>query len=197
MTMLRLRRVLSPKSKATPILILSSTMASSNSNSYPMILAERPAICSLVPPGVCQFNPNFQAVPLLDRIPCDTAGLSSSSAASPSSYILRFGLPDPTRSMDLTTCACLLASAELMDNTKGESVAVTRPYTPISTNNQVGCFDLLIKDYGENGWLSKYMCEDLPIGGTVREVAYSRVIFLVRTPYFSSHFLFCSISSTG
>jgi cytochrome-b5 reductase len=69
--------------------------------------------------------------------------------------------------MDLTTCACLLASAELMDTTTGELVDVIRPYTPISTNNQVGSFDLLIKDYGQNGWLSKYMCEDLPIGGTV------------------------------
>ena len=54
-----------------------------------------------------------------------------------------------------------------MDNTKGEMVDVIRSYTPISTNDQVGCFDLLIKDYGEHGWLSKYMCEDLPIGGTV------------------------------
>jgi cytochrome-b5 reductase len=32
----------------------------------------------------------------------------------------------------------------------------------------VGCFDLLVKDYGEHGWLSKYMCEELPIGGTVK-----------------------------
>lgn len=72
--------------------------------------------------------------------------------------------------MDLTTCACLLASAELMDDNKGLEVEVTRPYTPISTNDQIGCFDLLIKDYGkENGWLSRYMCEDLPVGGMVRE----------------------------
>jgi cytochrome-b5 reductase len=140
----------------------------SSSNNYPMMLAERPAICSLVTPGVCQFNPTFQAVPLLDRIPCDTAGVSLAA----SSYVLRFGLPDVTKPMDLTTCACLLASAELMDKSKGEIVAVTRPYTPISTNNQVGCFDLLIKDYGENGWLSKYMCEELPIGGTVRELKH-------------------------
>lgn len=149
---------------------LSSTMASNNYNNYPMMLAERPAICSLVPPGMCQFNPTFQAVPLLDRIPCDTAGgIASSSSSSPSSYVLRFGLPDPTKPMDLTTCACLLASAQLMDNTKNELVDVTRPYTPISTNHQVGCFDLLIKDYGaKNGWLSKYLCEDLPIGGMVR-----------------------------
>ena len=54
------------------------------------------------------------------------------------------------------------------DNNEGMDVEVTRPYTPISTNDQIGCFDLLIKDYGvENGWLSRYMCEDLPVGGMV------------------------------
>lgn len=125
---------------------------------YPMDLTERPAICNLVPPGKCQFNATFQSVPLLDRIPCGSGGTS---------YLLRFELPDGTKPMDLTTCACLLASAKLMDNEKNELVDVIRPYTPISANNQVGCFDLLIKDYGENGWLSKYMCEDLPIGGMV------------------------------
>ena len=123
---------------------------------YPIILTERPAVCNLVPPGQCQFNGTFQSVPLLDRTPCGTGGTS---------YLLRFGLPDDNKPMDLTTCACLLANVKLMDNEKKELVDVIRPYTPISANNQVGCFDLLIKDYGENGWLSKYMCEDLPIGG--------------------------------
>mmetsp|Transcript_20978 Transcript_20978/g.37899 ORF Transcript_20978/g.37899 Transcript_20978/m.37899 type:complete len:324 (+) Transcript_20978:79-1050(+) len=125
---------------------------------YPIILTERPAVCSLVPPGQCQFNATFQPVPLLDRTPCGLGGTS---------YLLRFGLPDDNKPMDLTTCACLLANVKLMDNEKKELVDVIRPYTPISANNQVGCFDLLIKDYGENGWLSKYMCEDLPIGGMV------------------------------
>ena len=130
---------------------------------YPMILSERSPICNLVPPGQCQFNPTFQSVPLLDRIPCGTGGTS---------YLLRFGLPDTTKPMDLTTCACILAMAELEDREKGEKVPVIRPYTPLSSNNQVGCFDLLIKDYGENGYLSKYLCEDLPIGGEVRTVCY-------------------------
>eukprot|EP00571_Detonula_confervacea_P000375 CAMPEP_0172311904 /NCGR_PEP_ID=MMETSP1058-20130122/15992_1 /TAXON_ID=83371 /ORGANISM="Detonula confervacea, Strain CCMP 353" /LENGTH=293 /DNA_ID=CAMNT_0013025215 /DNA_START=160 /DNA_END=1041 /DNA_ORIENTATION=+ len=137
---------------------------------YPMILSERPAICNLVPPGQCQFNPTFQSVPLLDRTPCGTGGTS---------YLLRFGLPDVTKPMDLTTCACLLASAELMDNEKKELVDVIRPYTPISANDQVGCFDLLIKDYGENGYLSKYMCEDLPIGGMVN---FKHIDFNIKIP---------------
>lgn len=137
---------------------------------YPMILSERPAICNLVPPGRCQFTPTFQSAPLLDRIPCGDGGTS---------YLLRFGLPDRSRPMDLTTCACILAGAELKDTEKGEMVDVIRPYTPISANDQVGCFDLLIKDYGENGWMSKYMCEDLPIGGMVN---FKHIDFNVKIP---------------
>ena len=66
-----------------------------------------------------------------------------------------------------------------MDDNKGMEVEVTRPYTPISTNDQIGCFDLLIKDYGkENGWLSRYMCEDLPVGGMVREKLYEFLFWI-------------------
>eukprot|EP00804_Cyclotella_cryptica_P007257 CCRYP_017863-RB/>CCRYP_017863-RB protein AED:0.10 eAED:0.10 QI:44/0.66/0.75/1/0.66/0.75/4/230/371 len=143
---------------------------SNETSAYPMVLSDRPAVCNLVPAGQCQFNPTFQPVQLLDRLPCGEGGTS---------YILRFGLPDTTKPMGLTTCACILASAKLMDRDKGELVEVTRPYTPISTNDQVGCFDLLIKDYGENGYLSKYLCEDLPIGG---EIQFKHIDFNVKIP---------------
>lgn len=134
---------------------------------HPLNLSDRAPSCSLVPPGRCQFDPTFRPVPLLDRVPCGSGGTS---------YVLRFGLPDPTRPMDLTTCACVLASAELMDRERGELVDVVRPYTPISANDQVGSFDLLIKDYGEGGWLSRYMCEELPIGGTVSRFGRAAII---------------------
>ena len=137
---------------------------------YPMSLPERPPICNLTPPGHCQFTPAWSDVPLLDRIPCGTGGTS---------FILRFGLPDTTKPMGLTTCACILAAAELESNDNGEKVDVIRPYTPISTNDQVGCFDLLVKDYGENGWLSSYMCQDLPIGGTIK---FKHIDFNVKIP---------------
>jgi len=108
---------------------------------------------------------------LIDRIPCGNGGTS---------HILRFGLPDSSRAMDLPTCACILASADLPDDTKnGETTKVIRPYTPISTNDQVGSFDLLIKDYGENGWLSKYMCEELKIGETMN---FKHIDFNVKIP---------------
>jgi len=43
---------------------------------------------------------------------------------------------------------------------------VIRPYTPISTNNVRGCFDLLIKDYGGAG-LSHHLCHTLQVGETI------------------------------
>jgi len=43
---------------------------------------------------------------------------------------------------------------------------VIRPYTPISTNNVRGCFDLLIKDYGGAG-LSHHLCHTMQVGETI------------------------------
>jgi len=43
----------------------------------------------------------------------------------------------------------------------------------------VGCFDLLVKDYGENGYLSKYLCEDLLIGG---EIQFKHIDFNIKIP---------------
>jgi cytochrome-b5 reductase len=62
---------------------------------------------------------------------------------------------------------------------RGGFVDVIRPYTPISANHQIGCFDLLVKDYGDDGWLSRYMCRELPIGGTVR---FKHIDFNVKIP---------------
>merc|ERR1712087_287607 len=71
----------------------------------------------------------------------------------------RFGLPDASLPMNLSTCACILAKADK----KGEDAPLIRPYTPISTNELIGSFDLLIKDYGGNG-LSNHMCKTLAVG---------------------------------
>lgn len=74
----------------------------------------------------------------------------------------------------------VVASADLEDDTNnGELTEVVRPYTPISTNDQVGCFDLLIKDYGnEHGWMSNYLCNELQIGEMVRVDGYSLYLFV-------------------
>lgn len=106
----------------------------------------------LVPPGQCQFGEEFSTVKLVERV-----------QVSPSSSVLRFSLPDETKPLNLPTCACILAKAK----TANDPEAVIRPYTPISTNEQVGSFDLLIKDYGEHGKMSKHMCQDMSIGDEV------------------------------
>jgi cytochrome-b5 reductase len=101
---------------------------------------------ALVPAGSCQFTDEFSTAPLLKRW-----------KVSPTSSVLRFGLPDPSQPLNLSTCACILAKADLPDY-DGKLEEVVRPYTPITTNAQVGYFDLLVKDYGEKGRMSTHLC---------------------------------------
>lgn len=108
-----------------------------------------PPISALVPPGHCQFGPEPTPVTLLQRFP-----------VSETSAVLRFALPDTTQPLNLSTCACLLAQAEMEDGQ-----VVTRPYTPISTNQMIGSFDLLVKNYGPTAQLSRRMHELVPGGG--------------------------------
>jgi len=105
---------------------------------------------NLVAPGKCQFTDEFVSVPLMERI-----------VVSSTSSVLRFGLPDASAPLNLSTCACILAKAKIGDE------AVIRPYTPISTNDLTGCFDLLIKDYGPDAKMSKLMCKDLKVGDSI------------------------------
>jgi cytochrome-b5 reductase len=108
-----------------------------------------PPISLLVPPGLCQFSDAFQSVPLVERTP-----------VSATSSVLRFALPDPSQPLKLSTCACLLAKATIHNED------VIRPYTPISTNALVGHMDLLVKDYGEQGVMSRKLHE-MELGETI------------------------------
>lgn len=120
------------------------TIMSANSD-YPSTLTTEP-VSALVPPGKCQFGEDFASVSLLKK--WKVSGTSS---------VLRFGLPNEAEPLNLSTCACILAKADLPDR-DGKIEGVVRPYTPISTNAQVGSFDLLIKDYGEDGRMSTHLC---------------------------------------
>lgn len=71
---------------------------------------------------------------------------------SDTSTVFRFDLPDKSKPLNLSTCACILARADTALE-KG----VVRPYTPISTNEQIGSFDLLVKDYGKQSKMSSHM----------------------------------------
>jgi cytochrome-b5 reductase len=136
--------------------ILTSTVSSSagrrtlstNSNGVPPTLSslEGPPVSKLVPPGQCQFGEDFVSATLVDRV-----------SVSPTSSVLRFALPDATKPLQLSTCACLLAKAVIHQE------EVIRPYTPISTNALTGYMDLLVKNYPENGTMSKYLHEEIEI----------------------------------
>ena len=134
-------------------LLSSSSSSSSQNRALSSSFLSQPPVSALVPPGKCQFTPDFQSVPLLER-----------HEVSPTSSILRFGLPDATEPLNLSTCACILARASIDDN---EDVMEIRPYTPISTNALVGSFDLLVKNYGEKGIMSRHLCETIQVGESI------------------------------
>lgn len=125
----------------------------------PLSLSGSPTL-ALVPPGQCQLTETFDALKLIER-----------HDVSDTSSVLRFELKDTTKPLNLSTCACILAKAEL-DVIKSDSgniktkESVIRPYTPISTNKLMGSFDLLVKNYGVNGIMSKHLCT-MPIGESV------------------------------
>jgi len=141
-------------------------------------------VCSLVPPGKCQFNDQFQSVELIERV-----------KVSPTSSVLRFALPDRTKPLNLSTCACILAHAKIKttnnnNNDNAEEAVevedVVRPYTPISTNALIGCFDLLVKDYGPDSKMSHEMCTRMNIGDTL---AFKHIEFNVKiqAPFKAKH----------
>jgi cytochrome-b5 reductase len=124
---------------------------------------------ALVPPGKCQLTSEFTAVALLER-----------TAVSSTSSVLRFATPEKSEPLNLSTCACILAKADLPSQpTSGEATeVVVRPYTPISTNAQVGSFDLLVKHYPE-GLMSQHMLS-MPIGSTLE---FKHIEFNVKLQY--------------
>ena len=125
-----------------------------------------PPVCSLVPPEMCQFGPEFKAVPLLETF-----------KVSDSSSVFRFGVPDTTKPLNLSTCACILAQTTVHDE------SVVRPYTPISTNANVGYFDLLVKNYGPTAKMSRHMHE-MKVGETLnfKHIPFSKFERLGKAP---------------
>jgi len=110
----------------------------------------RPAQKVLVPPGKCQFTSEFKSVKLLQK-----------AKVNHNTSLFRFACPNTEEPLNLSTCACILAKARLptiSEEKKDEDVLedVIRPYTPISTNAQIGSFDLLVKHYPD-GKMSQHL----------------------------------------
>ena len=94
----------------------------------------RVPVKALAPIGACQFTATPQAVQLLDK-----------ARVNHNTSLLRFACPNRNSPLNLSTCACILAKAQVSLDDGVTTRTVLRPYTPISTNDQVGSFDLLVK----------------------------------------------------
>ena len=120
-------------------------------------------IKSTVPIGNCQFGDDFIKVPLLENTP-----------VSDTAYVARFGLPEGTKPLGLSTCACILAGVEI------DGEMTVRPYTPISTNDDIGTFDLLIRKYPD-GKMSSFISDMEPSSEPV--VAFKHIPFNIKIQY--------------
>ncbi|CAK0832639.1 unnamed protein product [Prorocentrum cordatum] len=114
------------------------------------VLAARvgPPVAALRKPGECVFTEEWSP-----------AKLGARETISHDTILLTFELPDPSKPLGLSTCACMLAKCTV------DSEAVIRPYTPVSTNALVGKFQLLVKVY-KDGKMSQYM-NSMPIGDSL------------------------------
>lgn len=107
--------------------------------------------------------------------------------------MLRFGLPDESKALGLSTCACVLAGVKV----NGEDEMTVRPYTPISTNAMIGTFDLLIKSYAE-GKASSAMTSLSP-SPEETSVSFKHISFNVKIqhPYGNPKFIGMIAGGTG
>lgn len=127
---------------------MSRPMTSATSPAIPQSLLKPEA--SLRKPGECVFNEEFQPAKLVSKM-----------AVGKTTQVFTFELPDTSKPLGLSTCACILAKGGKDD----EGNAVVRPYTPISTNNLIGKFELMVKVY-PNGKLSQHM-SNMPLGDSL------------------------------
>jgi cytochrome-b5 reductase len=100
-------------------------------------------VARLAAPGECVLTSEWTACKLVASIP---HGLGS--------QLFTFELPDAAKPLGLMTCACILAKCGVDEVGAG----IVRPYTPVSTNEMIGHFNLLIKIYPD-GKASQYFAK--------------------------------------
>ena len=118
------------------------------------------AVC---PAGQCVLTEEWTAAHLVSR-----------ERVKETTALLTFKLPDESKPLGLSTCACILAKGG--DDGKGSPVV--RPYTPISTNGMKGRFELMVKIYPD-GAMSQHM-NKLEIGDAVE---FKHIPFNVKVQY--------------
>ena len=120
-----------------------------------------PPHAAVYPAGQCVFGEDWTAATLVAKERCKET-----------TVILTFELPDASKPLGLSTCACILAKFDR------DGAAVVRPYTPISTNAMIGRFELLVKIY-DQGAMSQHL-DGLQIGDAVE---FKHIPFNVKVQY--------------
>jgi cytochrome-b5 reductase len=120
-----------------------------------------PPHAAVYPAGQCVFGEDWTAATLVAKERCKET-----------TVILTFELPDTSKPLGLSTCACILAKFDR------DGAAVVRPYTPISTNAMIGRFELLVKIYAQ-GAMSQYL-DGLQMGSAVE---FKHIPFNVKIQY--------------
>ncbi|KAI0001980.1 hypothetical protein BJV77DRAFT_1057699 [Russula vinacea] len=123
------------------------------------VLAQIAALLVAAASGVFIYL-KFVRKPVLDPKEWQLFPLKQKIVVSPNTAIYRFALPHPSDSLGLPIGQHITVSAEI----NGKDVA--RSYTPTSSDDDLGHFDLLIKSY-EKGNISRYVSL-LKIGDKIR-----------------------------
>lgn len=106
-----------------------------------------PPVAALKPPGECVFGADWAESPLLSKV-----------SVSHDTRVFTFGLVDKSKPLGLSTCACIL-----MQTPDGQGA---RPYTPVSTNNLLGEFQLMVKIY-DQGVMTQFL-DKMEVGQSVK-----------------------------
>ncbi|KAL6409923.1 hypothetical protein AUP68_06329 [Ilyonectria robusta] len=147
--------------------------SSSESNSAPQGANQPVSQAPAVQVATKMLQPdNFQEFELLKK-----------NIASHNVAIYRFKLPSPESILGLPVGQHISISAQI-PQPDGTSKEIVRSYTPISGDDQPGCFDLLIKSYPQ-GNISRHMDTLVP-GQTIRVRGPKG--FFVYTPNMVRHF---------
>ncbi|KZW00244.1 ferredoxin reductase-like protein [Exidia glandulosa HHB12029] len=106
------------------------------------------------------FKPKPKRKPVLDPTTWQEFPLIQKTPISHNTAIYRFGLPDPSDILGLPIGQHISIQAEI------EGKIIQRSYTPTSSDDDLGYFDLLVKSY-EKGNISRFLAL-LKIGDKIR-----------------------------
>ncbi|KAG0709050.1 NADH-cytochrome b5 reductase [Suillus ampliporus] len=136
-----------------------TTMAFGIDSSYTQLVALALAVASSAFIFI-KFGPSSKRKPVLNPQVWQEFSLKEKVVISPNTAIYRFALPHPQDVLGLPIGQHISVSAEI----NGKDIM--RSYTPTSSDDDLGHFDLLIKSY-EKGNISRYVSL-LKIGDKVR-----------------------------